>query len=207
MSLSSYRLLIFDWDGTLMDSESRIIDCLASAIRDLELAEHPDCALSNVIGLSLTEAFLNLYPEATAEEVDNLILRYRHYYLQASQVPTPMFPGAVETLHQLRDAGYQLAVATGKGRTGLARVLEYTGLATLFDATRCSDETASKPDPEMVLQLLDELDVPAHQAVTAERLHKHGLVGMLHDITELPDWLAQLSGVAGEYRMEAVGDE
>ena len=76
-----------------------------------------------------------------------------------------MFPGAVETLQQLRDAGYQLAVATGKGRTGLTRVLEHTGLAPLFDATRCSDETASKPDPEMVLQLLDELDVPAHQAV------------------------------------------
>ena len=81
MSLSSYRLLIFDWDGTLMDSESRIIDCLASAIKDLKFAEHPDAALSNVIGLSLTEAFLNLYPEATAEEIDDLILRYRHYYL------------------------------------------------------------------------------------------------------------------------------
>ena len=129
-----FELLVFDWDGTLMDSEARIVNCMRAAIIDLGLDLPEDQSISNIIGLGLKEAIYMLFPEADEQLVSDLIDRYRQHFLYENRTPTPLFVGAKETLHSLESEGYLLAVATGKGRPGLDRVLNHTGLDQLFHA-------------------------------------------------------------------------
>lgn len=163
--MKQYQLVIFDWDGTLMDSVGRIVSCMNSAARDCGLATPGERAIQDIIGLSLTTAMETLFPNADAEAVSRLVARYREHYLVLDKTPTPLFNGVEETLMQLREAGYRLAIATGKARGGLDRVLAATGLASYFHASRGADEAKSKPDPLMLRQILAELDVPVEQAV------------------------------------------
>lgn len=178
-----FDLIVFDWDGTLMDSAALIVDSLQSACRDLGLRVPSDTQARHVIGLGLSEAIAYLQPELAPAAYEDLVERYRHYYVGRDEV-TPLFPGAAQLLEELSDAGFMLAVATGKSRRGLDRALENTGLNSWFDASRCADECFSKPHPEMLLQLMDVL------GATPERTLMIGDTS--HDLG-----MAKAAGVAG----------
>ncbi|MBL0594179.1 HAD family hydrolase [Aeromonas veronii] len=169
--MQDIRLAIFDWDGTLMDSVGRIVACVQGAARDCELAVPSPAQIRQIIGLSLDVAMSRLFPlcsdSGTAideRQIAVLIDHYRHHYLHDA-TPSPLFSGAGELLHDWRSRGLQLAIATGKSRRGLDRVLDETGLRPLFVASRGADEASSKPDPLMLEQILDELELSPRQAV------------------------------------------
>ncbi|MEW6353637.1 MAG: HAD-IA family hydrolase [Pseudomonadota bacterium] len=155
-----FPLLVFDWDGTLMDSEARIVGCMQAAIQDVGLPALETAAIRNIIGLGLREALEQLFPGCTEPVRQRVVESYRYHFLGGYHAASPLFPGALETLTALRERGYLLAVATGKGRQGLDSVLRETGCRSLFDATRCADESFSKPHPQMLLDIMDELNVP-----------------------------------------------
>ncbi len=159
-----FDLLVFDWDGTLADSTGLIASCIQRACADLGLAVPPEERARYVIGLGLNDALANLVPELPLSDYRLLAERYReHYFAGDSEVP--LFAGARDALLELRAAGFRLAVATGKTRRGLDRALGNLGVADCFDATRTADETASKPDPLMLHELLAELAVDARRAL------------------------------------------
>ena len=163
------RLFIFDWDGTLADSVGRIVDCLGSAARDVGLQVHSEAAYGEVIGLGLPEVIRRLYPELPQDLAGVYRDRYAAHFIAADTEPSAFFPGALDALHVLRARGHLLAVATGKSRRGLDRVLGRHGLETFFDATRCADETASKPDPLMLMEIFAELGTdPADSLVVGD---------------------------------------
>lgn len=157
-------LVIFDWDGTLSDSTGKIVRCVQRAADDLGLASLGDEAIKDIIGLSLSQAVGQLYPGLNEKGVEDLAETYRHHYLHDGYTPE-LYPGAQETLDQLKAQGLLLGVATGKTRKGLERVLQETNLVDFFDATRCADETASKPDPKMLSELLVECDRRSEETV------------------------------------------
>ncbi len=161
----SWRLIVFDWDGTLMDSQARIVASLRAAARDIAAPERSDSELADVIGLGLVEALQQLFPELEPADQTQLVERYRHHFLVAEPTPTRLFDGVGELLAQLEAAGYLLAVATGKARRGLDRVLAETGLKGRFHATRCADESRSKPHPQMLLEVMELTGVAAHETV------------------------------------------
>ena len=154
-----FHVLAFDWDGTLIDSQARIVGSLHAAIRDIGLEPRTDQQLRNIIGLSLESAMLQLYPHATAADCYAVIERYRHYYFAVGLAPTPLFPNVRETLRSLQALGYTLAIATGKSRAGLDRALAECELTEFFTITRCADETRSKPDPKMLFEIMEVLSV------------------------------------------------
>ncbi len=158
-------LVIFDWDGTLLNSLAKIASCMQLASQDagLELLEQEQ--IKGIIGLGLREAVTTLYPDADEESLQLLSERYSHHFVIKDQQPCDFYPGAQDTLEALKSAGHYIAVATGKSRRGLNRVLGNLGLEEYFHATRCADETSSKPDPLMLSELLEELDVPVTEAV------------------------------------------
>lgn len=157
MTKVNIKLLVFDWDGTLMDSEARIVACIKASIEDLGLPPRDHDTIKNIIGLGLREAVDMLYPGFGQGIHERLPERYRYHFLTANGTPSPFFPGALETLRGLHRSGYLMAVATSKGRAGLDRVLGETGLDELFHGSRCADETHSKPHPRMLLEIIDEL--------------------------------------------------
>ncbi|MGZ8189809.1 MAG: HAD family hydrolase [Methylococcaceae bacterium] len=157
---NKFDLIIFDWDGTLIDSIDWIAKCLQKA------GEHCDCAIpdykstKDVIGLSIKKAMQALFPEADQQTQEQLIACYSHEYFSRQISRDDLFPGVFEMLEQLKQAGFQLAVATGKTRAGLQEALQATGTAELFCVTRCSDETASKPDPRMLHEIMQHANTP-----------------------------------------------
>ena len=159
-----YELIIFDWDGTLMNSISEIVHCIQLSVSDLNAPAVTDDEVRNIIGLGLAEAVHALFPGKPATFKDEMAERYRFHYSQREEHPA-LFSGVREVLAELSSAGYLLAVATGKSRRGLDVVLEKTALQSIFHATRCADETVSKPDPEMVNQILAELAVSKDNAL------------------------------------------
>lgn len=158
-------LFIFDWDGTISDSTAKIVACMKAAASELGLEELPDAVVQNIIGLSLPNAVAELYPSATATHRNELCRGYSAHYAAADQIPSGFFPQVEETLLALKKRGYRLAVATGKSRRGLDRVLSSLNLHDFFDATRCADETESKPSPKMLLELLGQFELNPSQAV------------------------------------------
>ena len=156
------QLIVFDWDGTLMDSEARIVACLRTAIEETGLPHRHDNELRNIIGLGLREALVTLYPEGSDQQHDDLVIHYRHHFLDSNDTPSPLFEGADELIRNLHDQGHFLAVATGKGRHGLDKVLDETALGDYFHYTRCADETQSKPHPQMLLDIMDWLGMEAN---------------------------------------------
>ena len=149
-----FELIVFDWDGTLMDSEARIVDCMKQAIGDLGLPARTDNELKNIIGLGLKEALMTLYPEGNERIYNSLVARYREHFLYTNQTPSELFQGVKEMLLALAERGHYLAVATGKGRQGLNKAMQGTGLETIFHVTRCADETRSKPHPQMMEEIM-----------------------------------------------------
>ncbi len=164
--MSDYRLLIFDWDGTLVDSIGRIVEAMHCAADACGLARCSDARVKGIIGLGLPEAIQSLYPDLVETEcVERFRRSYSEHYLVLEREPSALFPGVAEALEVFRAAGYLLAVATGKGRHGLQRVLAGRGWLNYFDTTRCADETASKPDPLMLEEILAHCGVAADQAL------------------------------------------
>lgn len=163
--MAEFDLVIFDWDGTLMDSVAQIVSSVKAAAQDLGVPEPSDEAARDIIGLGLPEAMRVLFPQVP--EADRLALRqrYAHHFVGGTGGRSRPFPGAEDLLRALDGQGRQLAVATGKTRIGLDRMLGVTGWGGYFAATRCADETASKPDPRMLRELLRELDVPVTRAI------------------------------------------
>lgn len=161
----SKQLIVFDWDGTLMDSESRIVNCMTAAIRDAGMPQRDRETIKNIIGLGLREALQTLFPEADDDAMRRLIEGYRHHFLYADQTPSELFTGVVDMLDALNQRGYFLAIATGKARAGLNRALSESGLEQFFHASRCADETRSKPHPQMLEELLDYFGLEADEAI------------------------------------------
>ncbi|WP_286238601.1 HAD-IA family hydrolase [Neptuniibacter halophilus] len=160
-----YKLLIFDWDGTIIDSAARIVSSMQSAAKDCEFVVPGDDEVRNIIGLGLPEAIRVLIPDVTDEGIEQMRQRYSHYYLAEDTTPTPLFAGARHSLESMHSKGMRMAVATGKSRQGLNRVFADTGLAFVFETSRCADETTSKPHPHMLEEILLETGVKASEAV------------------------------------------
>ncbi|MCK5386103.1 MAG: HAD-IA family hydrolase [Gammaproteobacteria bacterium] len=159
------KLIVFDWDGTLMDSAAHIVNCLQNAITELSLEPKTSDELKNIIGLGLREALFALYPQATDEELTALVDRYRKHFFDPQTAPCELFTGARELVEELYAKDYFLAVATGKGRNGLDKVLKETGMGEFFPITRCADETHSKPHPQMMLDIIDYYGIEANEAI------------------------------------------
>ena len=153
-----YDLLVFDWDGTLIDSAGAIASAIQFACRDLGFPIPTDERARHVIGLGLNEGFRYSVPDVTDDQLPTLVERYRFHYLSGDQ-NLKLFPGVTDLLASLSSSGYQLAVATGKSRIGLNRALAHSGLNAPFAATRCADECFSKPHPQMLLELMELLSI------------------------------------------------
>jgi phosphoglycolate phosphatase len=167
----SYKLVIFDWDGTLMDSTGVIAASLQSACRDIGIAVPAESDARFVIGLGLADTFNHVAPGLDDDGKRRLSDRYRHHFL-ARENEMPLYDGVREMLADLHGRGKRLAVATGKARRGLDRVLDSTGLRDWFEATRCADEGFGKPHPDMLLMLMDMTGVePRHALMVGDTTH------------------------------------
>ena len=153
-----FDLLVFDWDGTLLDSAGAIVAAIQAACRDLELPEPSDERARHVIGLGLGEALRHAVPELPEQRYPQMVDRYRHHYLSRDH-ELRLFDGAAELVAELSGAGFALAVATGKSRVGLDRALKASGLGAYFQASRCADECFSKPHQQMIEELMQEFSV------------------------------------------------
>ncbi len=151
-----FDLIVFDWDGTLANSTQMIVDCMREASADAGLPVPEPSAAGHIIGLGLQEAVDALFGELTEAQFQQLVARYRYHYYSRDE-ETPLFEGVLAAIPELGKQGFMLAVATGKGRRGLNKSLERSGLAQYFLATRCVDECLSKPHPQMLLELMQEL--------------------------------------------------
>ena len=216
MNDKKFQLLVFDWDGTLADSEACILGAMHLAVADAGLPECSNTQIRNIIGLSLDGAIESLFPQIETKKRNSIADSYREYYFSTSTSAVPVFEGVVETLEMLNQKNYFLAVATGKSRRGLDRSLGETGLDKYFHTTRCADEAFSKPHPQMLIDIMkifgteesntlmvgdSEYDLQmANNAGTesvavsycvhnAERLQQCEPLGIIHNITELSDFL------------------
>ena len=160
----SYRLLVFDWDGTIIDSASAIVDCICAAARDTGIAVPPRERAAHTIGLGLHDALRLAVPDLPPERYPAFVAHYRKHFL-ACEDSMQLFTGVPELLVDLKQRGHRLAIATGKSRRGLDRALDACGMAAHFHATRCGDETQPKPHPAMLLELLEELAIEPQRAL------------------------------------------
>ena len=217
MKTRHFDLIVFDWDGTLFDSTALIAQCIQAACRDLGLAAPSDTDAAYVIGLGLHDALKHAAPGLLPERYPDLGRRYRHHYF-ARQHELVLFEGTLEMLQALKGRNHWLAVATGKARRGLDEALAHSQLAGLFDATRTADETAGKPHPLMLQQLMAEFGAApertlmigdtthdlqlavnagtarvavAYGAHETQALRDHGPLFLAHSTRELHDWLLQ----------------
>lgn len=164
--MSEIRTIIFDWDGTLSDSISRIVECMQGAAEMINVPLPAEQQVRDIIGLGLPEAVAVLFPEIEDPALTRRLTEaYSQYFVAREHTPSPLFDGVLEALEDFRQAGYQLAVATGKSRRGLDRVLKSHDLTNFFDVTRCADESLSKPHPRMLEEILNHLETPASRAV------------------------------------------
>lgn len=213
----NYDLIVFDWDGTVMDSTAVISGSIQAACRDVGLPVPSDETARHVIGMGLKEALQYAVPEASGDIYDQLAASYRRHFL-AHDASIPLYPGARETIAELHGKGITLAVATGKSRNGLDRALHSSELGSYFHASRTADETFSKPHPAMLLELMEELAVQpertlmvgdtthdlkmaanarvdalamTHGAHPEEHLSMLKTVAMLGNFDELRGWLAE----------------
>ncbi|MFJ2981824.1 MULTISPECIES: HAD family hydrolase [unclassified Pseudomonas] len=160
-----YDLLIFDWDGTLADSIGRIVEAMNAAAERAGEAPSAEDAVKGIIGLALDEAISTLYPHLDCVQVETFRQHYANIYMALDQQPSPLFDGVVESLDAFRAQGYRLAVATGKARRGLDRVLRANGWEAFFDITRAADETRGKPHPLMLEEILHHCGVEPGRAL------------------------------------------
>ena len=222
MDTRSFRLLVFDWDGTLMDSIGTIVDCTMAAFAALDDVPAGDRLtpeqVRECIGLGLAETMQRHFPNWDEGLSARLVDNYRRLWRADYKDRVALFPGSFAVVEELHAAGYLLGVATAKGRAGLERELDATGLRPFFHATRTVDEAPSKPAPGMLFGLFEELGVAAAEALMIgdtsfdlemagnagcrgigvlsggqrlEHLAPHRPVAVLASVRELPDWLAE----------------
>lgn len=160
MKPNQFDLIVFDWDGTLFDSTAHIVRAIQESARDVGVRVPTQAQAAYVIGMGLKDALQYAIPDLPEHRYSELAQRYRHHYFNGEE-SLDLFEGAESLLNELKAAGYKLAVATGKTRHGLNRVLESSALHAMFDTTRTADETQSKPHPQMLLEIVDALDVQA----------------------------------------------
>ncbi len=163
--------VVFDWDGTLSDSKGRIVETLRSTLSTLGAHAGTDEELARVIGLALPDCAHELVPDSDERFAEAFVQTYREAWFASDAPPTQTFDGVERTLAAIAERGLPMAVATGKNRAGLDRELGHTGLGSYFAATRCADETRSKPHPQMLLELLDHAGVPAEHAILVGDSH------------------------------------
>ncbi|MBC7956141.1 MAG: HAD-IA family hydrolase [Cytophagales bacterium] len=212
-----FDLIAFDWDGTLFDSTALIARCIQAACADLGVAVPSDKDASFVIGLGLIDALQHAAPGLPRERYPELGLRYRHHYF-AKQHEIVLFEGTLAMLQALKARNHWLTVATGKSRKGLDEALTSVELRGMFDATRTADETASKPNPQMLLELMRDFGVePERTLMIGDTTHdlqlaanagaarvgvsygahepasfaQFGPLHIAHSVTDLNDWLAR----------------
>ena len=167
----AYDLVVFDWDGTLYDSTALIVRCIQASCEDLGLPVPSRLEAAYVIGLGLHDALAHVAPTLPPERVPELGLRYRHHYFKR-QHELSLFEGVLPLLAELKSRHHWLAVATGKTRQGLNEALAHVELQGLFDGTRTADETASKPHPRMLQELIAEFGVdPARTLMIGDTTH------------------------------------
>ena len=215
--MKNYDLIVFDWDGTVMDSTGAIVAAIQASAVDLGLRRPDDSVAAYVIGLGLRDALEKALPELDPADYPKLAERYRHHYL-ARDGDLLLFDGILELLADLKARHYWLAVATGKSRAGLDRALRGTALGAMFDDSRCADETFSKPHPQMLVDLMGRFGVaPArtlmigdttHDSQMAKNAGTHALSvtygahpheqlatvepqGIVHTVPELSAWLTR----------------
>lgn len=213
---SKYKAIIFDWDGTLVDSTARIVDAMQMAIVENAMPVLTDHAIQQIIGLGLPEALKVLWPDITAAQSLQMQKSYVANFSHHSKISVDFFNQAHEIFEQLKQLGYVLAVATGKTRRGLDEMLDGMDVRDVFDITRCADETASKPDPKMLQEILNELNITHQQALMvgdtsfdldmakninmdsigmthgaheSKILTASGAKALCHDLTDLLDWI------------------
>ena len=218
--MKQFPLLVFDWDGTLVDSIERIVTSLQHASKQAVGIEVSETQAKDVIGLGLMEAICKLHPELHSEhqakQLNEIADAYRQHYLYDNTVPAPLFSGVNELLKELHQQGYTLAISTGKSRAGLEQSIAEHDVADYFITTRCAGENKSKPHPEMLHEILAELNFPAAEALmigdsehdlrmannadmkcigvthgvhNADTLAPHNPLICLSDITELSEFL------------------
>jgi phosphoglycolate phosphatase len=180
-----YQLVIFDWDGTLIDSAQKISNCIRAAAVDvgLNVPSHQDA--QSIIGLSLDVAMKILFPEASNSQLIDVIERYKYQFVTLDETQQELFIGVEEGLTKLNEAGALLAIATGKSRVGMNRVFAKYGFENQFVASRCADETRSKPHPLMLEEILEFTSISPHKSIMvgdtsydmemAENAKMHGL--------------------------------
>lgn len=210
-----FDLIAFDWDGTLYDSTGIIVRCIQAAVRDVGGTVPSERAAAYVIGMSLNQALAHAAPDVPPERYPQLGERYRHHY-RLHHGDLSLFDGVLPLLDALKARGHLLAVATGKSRRGLNEVLATEQLRGMFDRSRTADETAGKPDPRMLHELMQEFGLPpervlmigdtthdllmarnagcaslgvSYGAHTPEAFAELGPLGVLHSVAELDDWL------------------
>jgi phosphoglycolate phosphatase len=159
-----FRLVVFDWDGTLADSTAIIADSLQRACRDIDIEVPNDIDARFVIGLGVSETIRHVAPDLPRERYRELAARYWHHYV-ARALDIPLFAGVREMLADLKDAGVLLGVATGKSRSGLDRALAHYDIGGFFAATRCADEDFPKPRPEMLWHLMQAIGVTGEETL------------------------------------------
>ncbi len=219
MRAPSFRLLVFDWDGTLMDSIGTIVDCTLAAFEGIDEVERPAAeSIRESVGLGLVETMQRHFPDWDESLSERLIANYRRLWRSDYKDRVELFAGSYETVRALSEAGYLLGVATAKGRAGLERELDKTGLRPFFHATRTIDEAPSKPSPGMLLGLFAELGVAPGEALMIgdtsfdlemarnagcrslgvlsggqrlEHLAPHRPIAVLPSVRELPAWLGE----------------
>jgi len=217
MDGSQFQLLIFDWDGTLADSAAMIVGSMQAAIHDLGLPPRSDASIRELIGLGMNDVLTRLYPELELAGLRALLESYRGKWLGGGFAEAPLFAGALAALEALHGQGFRIAIATGKSRRGLDRSLaHHAELRRLLCHSRTADETASKPDPLMLRELLEVEELRPHEALMVgdteydmamaqaigmpgvgvicgvhhgERLLQYGAGALLETVAELPEWL------------------
>lgn len=224
MSARKFRLLVFDWDGTLMDSIGTIVDCTLAAFDGLDDLERPaPDRIRESVGLGLVETMRHHFPAWDEEHSSRLVDNYKRLWRADFKDRVALFAGSLAVIEELHAAGYLLGVATAKGRAGLERELDASGLRAFFHATRTVDEAPSKPAPGMLLGLFAELGVAPQDALMIgdtsfdlemacnagcsgvgvlsggqrlEHLSPHRPLAVLPSVRDLPAWLARHSAAA-----------
>lgn len=166
-----FDLVVFDWDGTLYDSTALIVRAIQSAAADIGAEVPSDARAAYVIGMGLVDALQYAVPGLASDRYPALVQRYRHHYFGSAH-QLSLFPGTLEMLNALKSRGHLLGVATGKSRRGLDEALGTVQLRGVFDATRTADETASKPHPQMLIELMAELEIaPERTLMVGDTTH------------------------------------
>lgn len=195
------KFIVFDWDGTLVDSVGRITACTQWTCRDLGLPEPSDAHVRDSIGLDLSQFMRNMAPQGESSLHREMEEGYRERWRSGELTESKLFDGVRTMLANLREREFKLAVATGKSRAGLDREMDVHELASCFDLTRCADETRPKPNPDMLVELMSELGIEAEETLMVgdseldmemamrAGAHRFGVTSGCHDRARLARWI------------------